>query len=172
MTSRIADVGNQLKEDVCTLYNYFTGPSTPANQVDRPDQLLNESAVESEDPQTLLQKRAYGAAYRVFGGVFMVAGAILIAKVILPIITFKFCVTVAIAVAAYVVGHDVFVMAKKREELQLPEATSYQTYLLSLFSKGAIDEASYAELTRGTYWAAYTKLVSTTPQQQPKSSSN
>lgn len=158
MTPRLYDVCATLKADVATLYTYFTAPKAASQKSERPEQIVASS--DAQDAQAL-EKKVYAAAHRVLGGALMLAGAVLVGVVILPIVSFKFCTTVAFAISAFIVGHDLFVMAKNRARMHsLLPATSYSTFLWTQLNSKPVDEKIYSQITRGTYWATFSAMYS------------
>lgn len=85
------------KEDLSTLYAY--------------SKLKMIRAPKGEE-ELAVEGKVVAAAYRVIAGSVMITGLGLGAKIILPIFNAKFCVGSALAAAAYVIGRDVFKMAK------------------------------------------------------------
>lgn len=126
-----------IREDLTNLYAFSKTPKVtfPTNeQAAHISEQNLPGIILAAEQYNALEAKVYGAAYRVLGAAAMAVATLLAAKIILPILTFKFCLAVAITVGAFVAGRDIVEMARSRDELQgstvLPGASNYKEFLV------------------------------------------
>lgn len=98
-----------------------------------------------------LQEKTHDAVCRLFGQYALFTGVAFATYFVVPIITCEFCLGVAISIALFVVGRDLFVIAEtrnaKKAELQLVTATSMLTYF-----KQSNSEAIFKNTLMPSFW--------------------
>jgi hypothetical protein len=151
-----------LKDDVQTISVYRN-----SRKINMPTEKQVEQMGSDYDPAPLidaahqynvLENKAYAAANRIFGAVVMVSACVLGAFIILPVITsFSFCAGLALCVATFVVGKDLFKMSKIKEEMfgnpNLPPVKKYDDFILSKHPQAELHKITEPTQLR-SFWNA------------------
>lgn len=146
-----------LRDDFQTLYAYSQAKTVAKltnEEANRMHSALFAQTLQAAEDYGALEQKTYQAAHRVFGAFAMVAGTLLAAKIILPIITFKFCLGMGLAVGAFITGSDIFKMATNREGLSrtaVPNSTGCRDFLWNNYSEAALEQLTNGTLL-GSMW--------------------
>lgn len=175
MIPNLSNMYSILKSDVNALYVYrdtakINPPAINLEGLDDKQAILKlyESGMSQEeyfekrdayDQYKNIENRTYAAANRIFGATLITVGILLVAKIILPIITFKFCLAMAVSITTFLAGNDIFEMSKAKEAMHgknavnLPHVKSSAEYILSKQPENVVNKMTEKTYLR-SFWQA------------------